>query len=109
MRTPAVFILVLAALTVGCASQSERSAAVHPELMLADSAPALAFTPSCAAGIPILDRSERQTVAYAGYESQIVSETYTRQDDRQRWNRFGGDDGSFERRSISTTVTVRSR
>ena len=69
---------------------------------------ALAFTPPVAREIPQLDllREGRGPSAYGGVEAVVLSETYVRQDDRQRWNRWG-DNSQFERRSVSTTVTVR--
>ena len=96
---------------VGCAS---RPAPVAPAIAHramrppAPSTAALAFTPAIADEAEDLDlsRDGRQTVAYAGYEQQVSSVTYTRQDDRQRWGRYG-DQSMFERRSVSTTVTVR--
>jgi hypothetical protein len=111
MRTT---VLILAAALTGCASQSTpapraEATLVPRALPTAPSAVALAFTPPIAADLDDLglDRDGRQTVAYAGYERQVVSTTYTRQDDRQRSIRGGYDQSFFERRSISTTVTVR--
>lgn len=94
---------------VGCASRP--AATANPPRVArppAPSAPALAFTPRVANEDLDLGRDGRQTVAYAGYESQVMSVTYTRQDDRQRWGRYG-DQSQFERRSVSTTVTVRGQ
>jgi hypothetical protein len=46
--------------------------------------------------------------AFAGYEETVISETWVRTDDRQRWGRWG-DQSTFERRAVSTTVTVQKR
>lgn len=70
---------------------------------------ALAFTPPTAMAVADdmdLDREGRAMYAVGGYESEVVSETYVRTDDRQRYNRFG-DEGQYERRAI--TVSVRQR
>ena len=98
---------------IGCASRvtpaAETSARHHELRPPGPSAAALAFTPRLADDDVNLDREGRQTVAYAGYEQQVLSVTYTRQDDQQRWNANGRDQSEFERRSISTTVTVRGQ
>lgn len=106
-------VLILAALTiVGCASKPAPEAQAAPTrrpLPPAPSAVALAFTPTYAADADELglDRDGRQTVAYAGYEQKVLDVTYTRQDDRQRSGRNGHDQSYFERRSVSTSITVR--
>ena len=107
--------LLLATLGLGCATDRSATADDRPiaparVVVPGPATASLAFTPDVALDVePLdLDRDGRRQFAYAGYESTIVSATYTRVDDRQRYNRFG-DDSQYERRSISTTVTVRGQ
>jgi hypothetical protein len=113
MRVPLLVLPLLALTIVGCAREPMRvpAAQLMPRAVPVPATPALAFTPPAARDIADeldLDRDGRGPYASAGYESQVVSETYVRTDDRQRFDRFG-DDGSFQRRAISTTITVRQR
>lgn len=109
MTTRTIVILALLIDTVGCASKPAVVERPRPLVPPQPASVSLAFTPTVArdVGALDLDREGRQTVAYAGYERQVESVTYTVQDDRQRSNRFGTDQSTFERRSVSTTVTVR--
>jgi hypothetical protein len=98
---------------VGCAREPMRAPAAQlmPRSVPAPSTAALAFTPPAARGVAdelYLDREGRGAYAAAGFESQVLSETYVRTDDRQRYDQFGNN-GSFERRAISTTVTISQR
>jgi hypothetical protein len=113
MRVTPAILPLLALAIIGCARKPMRV----PELKLPPrpvpqpALAALAFTPSVARDVAddvYLDRQGRGSYASAGFESLVVSETYVRQDDRMRMDRFG-DSGTFERRAISTTVTVRQR
>lgn len=107
-------ILPLVALAlVGCAREPMRvpTAQLQPRPVPLPPAPSLAFTPAVARDVADqidLSRDNRGAFASAGFENTVVSETWVRQDDRMRMDRFG-DDGTFERRAISTTVTVRQR
>lgn len=113
MRVRPQIVVLLAVIAVGCAKEPERvpAAALPPRPVPLPSTPALAFTPPVALDIADrldLDREGRGAYAAAGFESQVLSETYVRTDDRQRYDRFG-DEGHYERRAVSTTVTVRQR
>ena len=113
MRVHPQILMLLAVVAVGCAREPMRgpAAALPPRAVPVPSTAALAFTPPVAQDVADeldLDRSGRGMFASAGYESEVVSETYVRTDDRQRSDRFG-DQGYFERRAVSTTVTVRQR
>jgi hypothetical protein len=55
-----------------------------------------------------LSRESRGPYALGGVETTIVDTTYVYQDDRQRYDNWG-DWSRFERRSVSTSVTVRQR
>ena len=117
MTRPLVYPAILvAALAVGCASAPAPRALTAPSLVRppAPASPSLAFTPAVARDVDVdLDRDDRRTVAYAGFESNVESITYTYTDDDQRYDsrghgRFGGgDDSRYERRSVSASVTVR--
>lgn len=113
-----LFLMLLAAVLIGCetpragqaddATPREASWPVRPPPR---ASAALAFTPPVAYAADdmfYLDRAGRGPGAYAGYEQTVVSETWVRTDDRQRWGRWG-DQSTFERRAVSTTVTVQKR
>jgi hypothetical protein len=102
-------ILGLAIASAGCTSSGARVSAERDRIAPPPpAAAALAFTPPVTFDGPDLDlsRDGRGPAAISGYEETVVSTTWVRQDDRQRWGRWG-DYSQFERRSISTTVTVR--
>src|SRR4051812_39773393 len=95
---------------VGCTTEphGDRVATPPVERPLPASA-SLAFTPPIARDLPDdpdLARDGRGVGVINGYEAVVVSETWTRQDDRYRFDRYGNQ-SQFERRSVSTTVTVR--
>ena len=113
MRVLPQVLPLLALAIIGCAREpmAAPSQPLMPRSVPAPSTPALAFTPPVAMDIAedlYLDRSDRGTFASAGYESEVVSETFVRTDDRQRFDQYGNQ-GHYERRAVSTTVTVRSR
>lgn len=103
------FLLAILALvsTIGC--QSEPRPAAREPLYHPGSA-ALVYTPPVAVDEADLDlsRAVRGPYAAGGVESTIIDTTYVYQDDRQRYDRWG-DWSRFERRAVSTTVTVRQR
>lgn len=77
---------------------------------------ALAFTPPVARDVGELglERESRGPVAYAGYESQVFSQTVVYQDDNQMFQQngrsgFSGDYSRFQRRAVTSSVTVRTR
>jgi hypothetical protein len=113
MRVLPMILPLVALVMVGCAREPMRvpTAQLQPRPVPAPPTAALAFTPMIARDIADeidLSRDNRGAFASAGFENTVVSETYVRQDDRMRMDRFG-DDGTFERRAISTTITVRQR
>ena len=113
MRVTRTMLPLLALAIIGCAREPMRvpTSKLPSRPVPLTPTPALAFTPPAAIDVADdldLSREGRGTYASAGYESLVISETYVRQDDRMRMDRFG-DSGTFERRAISTTVTVRQR
>ncbi len=71
---------------------------------------ALVYTPPAARGTEDLDlsREGRGMYALGGVETTIIDTTYVYQDDRQRYDQWG-DWSRFERRAVSTSVTIRQR
>jgi hypothetical protein len=119
MRT--MFPVLAALLLTGCAAQSSRNIVYADRHELAPvAAVALVFNPPVTDRIPHydFDREERQPQAYVGYEESVATFFYTRTDDHQlnfpsarsglNWGN-NGDQGYFERESVSETVGVRYR
>jgi hypothetical protein len=98
---------------VGCQSREQvppapTQAAYEPAFQ--PGAAALVYTPPAAVDERELglSREGRGLYALGGVEQTIIDTTYIYQDDRQRFDRFG-DWSRFERRAVSTSVTVRRR
>ena len=106
-KTLAIFGMFLA---VGCQAQRESSANAPRDRVFAPGAAALVYTPPMAVGENELDMSREGRGLYAmgGVETTIIDTTYVYQDDRQRYDKWG-DWSRFERRAVSTSVTVRQR
>ncbi|MGC4031453.1 MAG: hypothetical protein QM754_06915 [Tepidisphaeraceae bacterium] len=104
-----IFVSMLAVVSVGCASHSDKpEAAQLPREYQPSSASALAFEPPVAIGqpMPSFDRDGRSIAAFAGYEEQVTTYSYTHQRDEIRvYNDFG----SLERRAFSDRTTINTR
>lgn len=94
-------------LLVGCQS---KPVPVAREPLFQPGAAALVYTPPMAMGVEELDlsRDGRSLYAVGGVEMTIIDTTYVYQDDRQNYDHWG-DWSRFERRAVSTSVTVRQR
>lgn len=102
--------ILSAALLVGCESKPQEQARDAREPFYQPGSAALVYTPPVAIGEEELDlsRDSRGGYALGGVETTIVDTTYVYQDDRQRYDKWG-DWSRFERRAVSTSVTVRQR
>lgn len=102
-----IFALLLAA---GCESRPAPVVESRREPAFQPGAAALVYTPAVALRDEDLDlsRDGRDMYALAGVESTIIDTTWVVQDDRQRYDKHG-DWSRFERRAVSTRVTVRQR
>jgi hypothetical protein len=104
-------LLILAVIFgAGCQTASEPVAHDIHEQAFQPGAAALVYTPPVAMNHNDLDlsREGRGLYALGGVETTIIDTTYVYQDDRQRYDQWG-DWSRFERRSVSTSVTVRQR
>lgn len=106
-----IVVSLFAVATVGCAGSSDKTnvAEVPPVREYEpSSASALAFDPPLAMGqpLPSFDRDGRSVAAFAGYEEQVTTFSYTHQRDEIRvYNDFG----SLERRAFSDRTTINTR
>ena len=109
MRRP---LMILAAMLLAGGCTASRPAPIAQAYVPSmPSASALAFTPPVAYDVADeldLDRDGRRQIAYGGVETVVISESWVQQDDRQRFGRFG-DNSQFERRAVSTRVTISGR
>lgn len=102
--------ILAAMMLVGCQAKPEPQVETSRQPAFLPASAALAFTPPVAMDEDYLDlsRDGRGGYAVGGFETTIIEETYVRQDDRMRQSQWGGW-SQFERRSVSTSVTIRRR
>lgn len=105
---------IAALLLVGCQTPSSTSTPSTAPAARTGATSALAFTPPIAMGNPAVAtwRDERADSAYVGYDSVTYTSVFVHQDDRFRfgdsWNGWEVP-SQFERRSIQTTISERTR
>ena len=103
-----VVLIALLGLTVGCASNRQKSVAPAPVAQLTAPSAALAFDGPMTGALPeyALNRPGREGGAYVGYDETIVTWSYTRTDDRQY---LFDDFNDYDRRAYSARVGVSYR
>lgn len=105
---------IVAILLAGCQATTPATAPSAAPAARTQSTSALAFTPPIARENPEVAtaRDERADSAFVGFDSVTYTSVYTYQDDRFRFgNAWNGWEvpSQFERRSVQTTVSERTR
>ncbi len=105
-------VMILGLALAGCAATKPADQADRPERSgppyTPAAAAALAFDPPLAMGLPLPDfsRDGRAPEAFAGYEDQITTYSYTRQRDEIR---VRTDFGELDRRAYTDRVSITTR
>src|SRR4051812_24005658 len=105
-----LLLILSSVLVIGCQSRPEPVISDRREPVFQPGAAALVYTPPVAMAESELDlsRDGRGVYAMGGVETTIIDTSFVYQDDRQRYDKWG-DWSRFERRAVSTSVTVRQR